>query len=85
MIYPVVRELAADGVPVRTACRVLQVSTSGFYEWDTRPLSERDWDQADLMSAIRDRRPTAPTATVASTLSWSSANASRSVTAGWNA
>ena len=32
MIYPMVRELAGDGIPVATACRVLEVSTSGFYE-----------------------------------------------------
>ncbi len=36
MIYSVVRELAADGVPVATAYRMLQVSTSGFYDWDSR-------------------------------------------------
>ena len=30
MIYPVVQELAADGVPVAVACRVLEVSTSGY-------------------------------------------------------
>ena len=53
MIYPVVRELAADGVPVQAACRVLKVSTSGFYEWDSRPASGRAWDQAQLMQAIR--------------------------------
>ncbi len=41
MIYPVVRELAADGIPVATACRVLQVSTSGYYEWGSRPASDR--------------------------------------------
>jgi putative transposase len=54
MIYPVVRELAADGVPVTTACRVLDVSKSGYYEWDTRAASDRDWDQAHLMHAIRE-------------------------------
>jgi transposase-like protein len=31
VIYPVVRELAADGIAVATACRVLEVSTSGYY------------------------------------------------------
>ena len=52
MIFPVVRELAAGGVPVATACRVLEVSTSGFYEWVSRGPSGRDWDQAHLMNAI---------------------------------
>ena len=54
MIFPVVRELAADGIPVAVACRVLEVSTSGYYEWDTRPASERAWEQAHLMDAIVD-------------------------------
>jgi putative transposase len=54
MIFPVVRELAAGGVPVATACRVFEVSTSGFYEWDSRGPSDRDWDQAHLMSTIVD-------------------------------
>jgi transposase-like protein len=54
VIYPVVRELAADGVPVATACRVLEVSTSGYYDWDSRAASDRAWEQAQLMDAIRD-------------------------------
>ena len=54
MIYPVVRELAADGIPVAVACRVLEVSTSGYYEWDTRPASARAWEQAHLMDTIID-------------------------------
>ena len=31
--FRLVRELAADGFPVAVACRVLKVSTSGYYEW----------------------------------------------------
>ena len=42
MIYPVVCDLAADGIPVAMACRVLNVSTSGYYEWDHRPASTRE-------------------------------------------
>ncbi len=53
MIYPVVRELAVDGIPVATACRVLQVSPSGFYDWASRGPSARDWDQALLIERIR--------------------------------
>jgi putative transposase len=54
MIYPVVRELAADRVPVTVACRVLGVSTSGYYEWNSRKPSDRDYEQAYLMNAIID-------------------------------
>ena len=53
-IYPVVRELSADGIPVATACRVLQVSTSGFYDWRSRGPSDRDLGQAYLMNEIHD-------------------------------
>ncbi len=54
MIYPVVRELARDGVPVATACRVLQVSPAGFHEWGSRGPSARDVEQAQLMNLIHD-------------------------------
>ena len=53
MIYPVVAELAAEGVPVRVACRVLQVSASGFYEWRTRPPSARQVADEQLLETIR--------------------------------
>ncbi len=53
MIFPVVCELAADGVPVAVTCRVLDVSTSGYYEWRKRPASDRAWEQAHLMESIR--------------------------------
>ena len=59
MIYPVVRELASDGIPVATACRVLEVSTSGFYERDSRPASDRAWEQAHLMHAAGRHTETA--------------------------
>jgi transposase InsO family protein len=54
MIFPVVRELAADGVPVAVACRVLGVSTSGYYEAINRPPSRRDIDDAYLLDTIRE-------------------------------
>ncbi len=54
MSYPVVRELAADGVPVATACRVLTVSASGYYGWWDRPPSERDLADASLGNQVVD-------------------------------
>jgi putative transposase len=54
MIYPLVRELAVDGVPVTVTCRVLGFSRQAFYAWDANPVSDRDWDDAHLVNAIRD-------------------------------
>ncbi len=54
MIYPVVRELAADQVPVAVACRVLAVSTSGFYAWRDRLASARRHADVQLVEVIRD-------------------------------
>ncbi len=52
MIYPVVRELATDGIPVATACRVLQVSSSGYYDWLDREPSARERSDAALSETI---------------------------------
>jgi len=53
MSYPVVSDLVGDGIPVAVACGVLNVSTSGYYEWRSRPPSSRDLEQAQLMDTIR--------------------------------
>ncbi len=49
-----IRKLAADGVPVATACRVLQVSASGFYDRPDRQPSTRNRSDAVLSAAARD-------------------------------
>ena len=36
------------------ACRVLQVSRSGYYEWRDRPPSDRDVDDAHLANQVVD-------------------------------
>jgi len=54
MRFRLVRELAAEGFPVAVTCRVLKVSTSGFYEWAGRRPSARDLDDAALLDQIID-------------------------------
>jgi transposase InsO family protein len=54
MMFPLVRDLAADGIPVRLTCGVLGFSPQAFYKWQTRPCSNRDWDDAHVTNAIVD-------------------------------
>jgi putative transposase len=53
MIYPVVRDLAGDRIPVAVACRVLGVSTSGYYAWLDRPPGPRRRADLELVEIIR--------------------------------
>jgi len=54
MTYPLVEDLAADGIPVAVACRVLGFSKQAFYSWKANPVSQRDWDDAHLINAAYD-------------------------------
>jgi transposase InsO family protein len=51
MMYPLVRELAADKIPVAVSCRVLGFSKQGYFKWLASPVSQRDWDDAHLINA----------------------------------
>jgi putative transposase len=52
MSFRLVRELAADGIHVAVACRVLRVSTSGYYEWRGRAPSAREQTDRALSAQI---------------------------------
>ena len=54
MIYPLVPELAADGIPVTVTCRVLKFSPQGYYKWRRSPVTKRDLENAHLTNLIVD-------------------------------
>ena len=54
MMYPLVLDLADDGIPVTVTCRVLGFSKQAFYKWRADPVSRRDWDDAHLINAAID-------------------------------
>jgi len=51
MMFLLVADLAADGVPVRLTCGVLGFSPQAFYKWKRRPCSDRDWADAHTTNA----------------------------------
>jgi putative transposase len=54
MKYPLVLDLAAEGVPVAVTCRVLGFSKQAFYAWRKNPVPKRGWDEAHLINAALD-------------------------------
>lgn len=54
MMYPLVTDLAAEGIPVVVTCRVLGFSKQAYYKWRANPVSDRDWSDAHLINAALD-------------------------------
>jgi putative transposase len=54
MMYPLVRELAGDGIPVTVTCRVLKISRQPYYRWLDCPVSDAELAEAWLANAIFD-------------------------------
>jgi putative transposase len=54
MMYPLVRELAADGVPVAVTCRVLKIARQPYYRWLACPVTEAELEEAYLANALFD-------------------------------
>jgi putative transposase len=54
MMFPLVRDLAEQGFPVRLTCGTLGFSTQAFYKWQANPCSERDWQDAHATNRIVD-------------------------------
>ncbi|MCD2191396.1 IS3 family transposase [Actinomycetospora soli] len=53
-MFPLVCELADDGIDVAVACRVLNVSLSGYYEWRTGVKSVRAQEN-ELLAKVIDK------------------------------
>jgi len=53
-MYPLVRELAADGVPVTVTCRVLKIARQPYYRWLTCPVTDAELEQAYRTNALFD-------------------------------
>jgi transposase InsO family protein len=54
MIYPLVRELAAEKIPVAVTCRVVGFTKQAYYKYMAEPVSDRDWSDAHLVEAARE-------------------------------
>ena len=53
-MYPLVRELADDGVPVAVTCRVLKLARQPYYRWLTDPITAREVAEAYRANALFD-------------------------------
>jgi putative transposase len=54
MMYPLVRELAADGIPVTVTCRVLQIARQPYYRWLASPVTDAELTAAYRANALFD-------------------------------
>ena len=53
-MYPLVRELADDGIPVTVSCRVLDLARAPYYRWLDAPFTDAQLDEVYLTNAIFD-------------------------------
>ena len=53
-MYPLVRELAVDGIPVAVTCRVLKLARQPYYRWLERPVTDADLVEACRANALFD-------------------------------
>src|SRR5699024_1107807 len=52
--YPLVSELAADGIPVAVTCRVLDLARQPYYRWLKNPVTAAELDEAYRANALFD-------------------------------
>ncbi len=54
MMYPLVRDLDADGIAVVVSCRVLGLARQPYYRWLRAPFTDGQLQEAYLANAIHD-------------------------------
>jgi transposase InsO family protein len=54
MTYPLVRDLAANGIPVAVTCRVLKIARQPYYRWLACPVTEAERVAAYRANALFD-------------------------------
>lgn len=53
-LYPLVKELAADGIPVAVTCRVLKLARQPYYRWLANPVTDAEYAEAHRANALFD-------------------------------
>lgn len=53
-MYPLVKELADDGISVQMSCRVLKLSRQPYYHWLKQPIGEREVVEAYRANALHN-------------------------------
>jgi putative transposase len=61
MTYPLVTDLADEGIPVAVTCRVLGFSKQAYFKWKAKPICDRDLSDAYLVNAAFDAHHDDPT------------------------
>jgi len=54
MMYPLVSELAVDGIPVTVTCRVLKLARQPYYRWLINPVTDAELTEAYRANALFD-------------------------------
>ena len=54
MMYPLVRGLAEDGIPVTVTCRVLKIARQPYYRWLANPITDAELVEAYRANALLD-------------------------------
>lgn len=54
MIYPVVRELAEDGIPVSVTMRVLKLARQPYYRWLREPVGPAERQRQERVRVLRE-------------------------------